>query len=683
MRKFLSLLLTFLIVISMLVVIPISASAVSIDPNKAYVLVNNQYYEVKKGDVFTYTHNLQYDTSKILALDVRVDYDTEGLDFIPAIDEFEEYDMLTMFPVLGDAVVYNFKVDGTIIFNYSSPTGKKFTPDNSVVFCGQFEVTADTGVYAIDGRFETLADKDMTKLVYKGEVLSDNFVEDDFLPELTPVDMDNIGETEPTIETSEPTEYTEPTFEPSEDNSEPDVEPTEPPVEYITFYLYNSAKWETVCAFPMIELDDTDALWPGEQMKYVGTTADGVDVHEITFESKYKYVVFSDQFNTENENITGELEIQAGKFYDNSTGEWLDSVEYTPTEATEAPLPTEPSEAPDGGITVYLINSANWTQQNIYLWNDDEGIAQWPGLAMVYTGETAYNGAAIFKFTYDKYYKNVIFNNGVDAYQTPDMLLENGKYYDNLDGIWYDSPDFGLIDPPTIPTEPSEPTQVPDPTLPTEPSEIPSVDPPTEPTETPDPPEKVKVYLCDEAGWGGSHVYVWSDSEELAAWPGVTMTYEGSFNGDDIFSFEFDKAYDNIIFNNGGGIQTDDLVFVAGGVFNNATMEWIEQPVNPSDPTEPTQPSDTPVDPTPSEPTVPSEPTEPSEKPGDSEGDPIMGDINGDGQVTVFDATILQRFIAKMQELTDEQKLICDLDADGDIKVFDATIIQRIVAKKQ
>ncbi|MBQ6626543.1 MAG: dockerin type I repeat-containing protein, partial [Ruminococcus sp.] len=128
--------------------------------------------------------------------------------------------------------------------------------------------------------------------------------------------------------------------------------------------------------------------------------------------------------------------------------------------------------------------------------------------------------------------------------------------------------------------------------------------------------------------------------------------------------------YDYIIFNNGAeGDQTDNLDFVINGVFNNKRMEWDVVPDDPSE-----NPSEDPIEPS----------EKPSEDPNPSEGEEekLMGDINGDGKITVFDATLLQRFIAKMDELTEEQLSICDMDNDGQIKVFDATILQRIVAKQ-
>ena len=59
----------------------------------------------------------------------------------------------------------------------------------------------------------------------------------------------------------------------------------------------------------------------------------------------------------------------------------------------------------------------------------------------------------------------------------------------------------------------------------------------------------------------------------------------------------------------------------------------------------------------------------------------IRGDADGDGKVTVLDATRIQRYIAKM--ITEGEISMAEADADGDgkVTVLDATRIQRVLAK--
>ena len=58
----------------------------------------------------------------------------------------------------------------------------------------------------------------------------------------------------------------------------------------------------------------------------------------------------------------------------------------------------------------------------------------------------------------------------------------------------------------------------------------------------------------------------------------------------------------------------------------------------------------------------------------------ILGDVDGDGLVSVFDATRIQRWLAGLDQIDDQHKLCADVDGDGDVTVFDATVIQRWIA---
>lgn len=57
-----------------------------------------------------------------------------------------------------------------------------------------------------------------------------------------------------------------------------------------------------------------------------------------------------------------------------------------------------------------------------------------------------------------------------------------------------------------------------------------------------------------------------------------------------------------------------------------------------------------------------------------------LGDVNMDEIVNVNDATEIQRYIANIVTLNDEQRELADVDQDGDVTINDATKIQRIIA---
>ncbi|MBR3988551.1 MAG: dockerin type I repeat-containing protein, partial [Clostridia bacterium] len=59
----------------------------------------------------------------------------------------------------------------------------------------------------------------------------------------------------------------------------------------------------------------------------------------------------------------------------------------------------------------------------------------------------------------------------------------------------------------------------------------------------------------------------------------------------------------------------------------------------------------------------------------------ILGDVNGDGKVNIKDATQIQKFAAKIVELTDAEFIRADVNADTKVNIKDATAIQKFVAK--
>lgn len=59
----------------------------------------------------------------------------------------------------------------------------------------------------------------------------------------------------------------------------------------------------------------------------------------------------------------------------------------------------------------------------------------------------------------------------------------------------------------------------------------------------------------------------------------------------------------------------------------------------------------------------------------------IIGDADGDRSVTISDATMIQRELAKMAVIDDEHRIEADVDNDNNITIVDATTIQRYLAK--
>jgi len=102
-------------------------------------------------------------------------------------------------------------------------------------------------------------------------------------------------------------------------------------------------------------------------------------------------------------------------------------------------------------------------------------------------------------------------------------------------------------------------------------------------------PTGIYAYFLAPSDWSDIHAYAWSDGpvEYAGKWPGVACTKIGvKKNGLDVWMWKYDgdltSAPTNIIFNNGGGQQTNDFVFENGAVYNRdgKTNESISTGIN-------------------------------------------------------------------------------------------------------
>ena len=69
--------------------------------------------------------------------------------------------------------------------------------------------------------------------------------------------------------------------------------------------------------------------------------------------------------------------------------------------------------------------------------------------------------------------------------------------------------------------------------------------------------------------------------------------------------------------------------------------------------------------------------TYPEIDPGD---EPPIGDADGDGKITILDATRIQRYLAALIDETEIVLIYADFDEDGTLTILDATGVQRLLA---
>ena len=80
--------------------------------------------------------------------------------------------------------------------------------------------------------------------------------------------------------------------------------------------------------------------------------------------------------------------------------------------------------------------------------------------------------------------------------------------------------------------------------------------------------------------------------------------------------------------------------------------------------------------------TPPTQPTQPTVQPPTSApgSGKLMGDADDDDEVTVLDATRIQRVLADLEQKGQYYNIVGDVDQDGDVTILDATAIQRWLA---
>ena len=58
----------------------------------------------------------------------------------------------------------------------------------------------------------------------------------------------------------------------------------------------------------------------------------------------------------------------------------------------------------------------------------------------------------------------------------------------------------------------------------------------------------------------------------------------------------------------------------------------------------------------------------------------FMGDADGDGSITVSDATLIQRVSIGLETISDVRMRTADVNGDGRVSVLDTTCVQKYVA---
>ena len=190
--------------------------------------------------------------------------------------------------------------------------------------------------------------------------------------------------------------------------------------------------------------------------------------------------------------------------------------------------------------TVYFVNTPGWTDVKAYAYSPAN--ASWPGVAATKEAEKI-GDFDVYSYTATEgKYANVIFNG--NSGQTADLTWSEGvdKYYIhgyNKNTGWYTKAEAEAI--------------------------------------LVVPVEYDYVYFINTDNWAKVNIYTWTP--EVAGWPGAAMTKEAEqIAGKDVYSYKVVKGstFGGMLFNNGDGTQTGDLVWQAGKYYMYSTNKWYD-----------------------------------------------------------------------------------------------------------
>lgn len=162
----------------------------------------------------------------------------------------------------------------------------------------------------------------------------------------------------------------------------------------------------------------------------------------------------------------------------------------------------------------------------------------------------------------------------------------------------------------------------------------------------PDPEESITVFFDNSSSnFSTPYVYYWVSATDSGSesWPGVAMT----LFKDNVWTATFSNVNDRCIFSNNGGNQTENLTIPGENyIYRNGKWEEYEDaPVNVV------------------------------------QKEYLWGDVDLDGNVSILDATLIQKHCAKMLTLEGVGLVASDVDADSTVSINDASQIQKKITK--
>ena len=197
-------------------------------------------------------------------------------------------------------------------------------------------------------------------------------------------------------------------------------------------YVKINKSWNPVYCYAWTDGGASNGSWPGSQM----TCVDSVNkIYSYTMNGNYAKVIFNNgQSGGGDDKQTTDLTFPGnGQLYDMATQTWSAYSSGSGDSTNPATQPaTQPATNPSGsGKTVYLNNTAGWTNPYCYTWTNgsSDQNSNFPGKAMTSVGE------GVWMYSGSDNFANCIFSNN-SADQTANLTATDGYIYDNTTKQW-------------------------------------------------------------------------------------------------------------------------------------------------------------------------------------------------------------------------------------------------------
>ena len=322
-----------------------------------------------------------------------------------------------------------------------------------------------------------------------------------------------------------------------------------------TIYFENNWLWTDVCCYYWGD-GITSPDWPGLPMNKVGT-ANGHEVYSFDVPAGITGLIINGIKDDGSGNrdqtpdITEDIVDGAGWKMEWADGNLVIPFAYDPS----APVDPTPTPTPGGSDgTVYTVAGvaglcySEWSTTDTY--NDMTFNAETGLYEKTFTGIPAgsYECKVVANHSWDQAWGGEFGeygNYGFTTYEEHDITITFDAATGTVGHVLADSTG----------ADENRPTP-----------EAPDID----------TSETITIYLGNSANWTTPYVYYWTlgSSDQNAAWPGAEMEWDGELL---LYYVEVPTYYVNIIFNDGNGVQTADLLIPGdGSLFDNATNQWTD-----------------------------------------------------------------------------------------------------------